>query len=239
MRINLLLHATVMALALVLVAGCQNKGPTPKEADTSTGPAPSVGMAETGGAHPAIGTDDPHAGMVPVQNPHQGGAAAGQPDASGMINVGAIAFKLPSSWKAEQPKSSMRRAQLSAPGSKGPAELIVFFFGPQGAGTAEANIERWVGQFTKPDGSPVSDSKQTRSQVAGFDVTKVEVTGLYAGGMSAAGQPEAPRPDQGLLAAIVNTKDGPYYLKLLGPEATVSENRAAFDGLIASIVASP
>jgi len=228
-----------MALALVLVAGCQNKGPTPKEADTATGSVPSVVTAETGGAHPPIGTEDPHAGMVPTPNPHEAASAGGQPDASGMIDVGAIAFKVPDSWKAEQPKSSMRRAQLSAPGSKGPAELVVFFFGPQGAGTAQANVDRWVGQFTKPDGSPMSDSKQTRSQVAGFDVTKVEVTGLYAGGMSAAGQPEAPRADQGLLAAIVNTEGGPYYIKFLGPEATVSENRAAFDGLIASIVASP
>jgi hypothetical protein len=198
-----------------------------------------VGTTEMGGAHPAVGTQDPHGGMAPPQNPHVAEATAGQPDASGTIDLGAISFKLPSNWEAQQPKSSMRLAQVSAPGSKGPAELIVFFFGPQGAGTAKANVDRWIGQFTNPDGSPVSDAKQTSSKVAGFDVTKVEVKGLYGGGMGASGQPEEPQADHALLATIVNTADGPYYFKLLGPQATVSENSAAFDESIASIVASP
>ncbi len=42
-----------------------------------------------------------------------------------MIDVGAIAFALPDPWQAEAPSSAMRRAQLVAPGSAGPAELVV------------------------------------------------------------------------------------------------------------------
>ncbi|MGB8332115.1 MAG: hypothetical protein WCE62_18460 [Polyangiales bacterium] len=236
---NRTLRASLTTLCVLLVAGCQGKGPTPTEADPSTGPAPELGTTDMGGAHPAVGTQDPHAGMALPQSPAATGTSAGQPDASGMIDVGAIAFKVPSNWEVQQPKSSMRRAQLGAPGSKGPAELIVFFFGPQGAGTAKANVDRWIGQFTKPDGSPVTDAKQTSSQVAGFEVTKVEVTGLYGGGMGPTGQPEAAQADQRLLAAIVNAEDGPYYFKLLGPQATVSENSGAFDQLISSIVRAP
>jgi hypothetical protein len=232
------LHIFVMSLALLLVLGCQNKGPTPKEGTASTGAAP-VGTTETGGAHPAVGTQDPHAGMAPPQTPQGQGAASGQPDGSGMIDVGAIAFRLPPKWEAQQPTSSMRRAQVSASGSAGPAELIVYFFGPQGAGTAQANIERWIGQFTNPDGSPVSDAKQSSSKVSTFDVTKLEVAGKFAGGMAAAGQPQAPQADQRLIAAIVNTAGGPYYFKFLGPNASVTENGVVFDALIASIVASP
>jgi hypothetical protein len=238
MMMNRSLYVCVMALAAVLVAGCQNKGPTPNEGSPSTGPAPQVGSTETGGAHPAVGTQDPHAGMALPQSPHGGGAASGQPDGSGMIDVGAIAFKVPSKWEAQQPTSTMRRAQLSAPGSAGPAELIVYFFGAQGAGTAQANIDRWIGQFANPDGSPVSDAKQTSSQVAGLDVTKVEVAGQYAG-MNAAGQPQAAQSGQRLLAAIVDTEGGPYYFKFLGPNATVTEHGAAFDQLIASITPAP
>jgi hypothetical protein len=228
---------SVVALALLLAAGCQNKGPTPKEGSASTGPA-RVGMTETGGAHPG-GTQDPHAGMVPPQSPHGEDATAGKPDASGMIDVGAIAFKVPATWEAQQPKSSMRRAQVSAPGSAGAAELIVFYFGAQGAGTAKANIDRWVGQFSNPDGSPVSDAKPTASKVSGFDVTKVEVAGKFAGGMAATGQPQAAQAGQRLLAAIVDTNGGPYYFKFLGPDATVTEQSAAFDELLASVVPSP
>jgi hypothetical protein len=236
MKMNQLLHVSVTALALLLVAGCQNKGPTPKEGGSSTDLAPKVGTNETGGAHPAVGTQDPHAGMA---TPQEHGAMHGQPDASGMINVGAIAFKVPAKWEAQQPKSSMRRAQVSASGSAGPAELIVFFFGPQGAGSAQANIDRWIGQFSNSDGSPVSDAKQGSSQISGLDVTKLEVAGQFASGMGAQGQPQAPQTGQRLIAAIVNTAGGPYYFKFLGPNASVTENAAAFDELIQSIVPTP
>ena len=232
------LQVFVITFALLLVAGCQNKGPTPKGEAPSTSPAPKVGTTETGGAHPSVGTGNPHAGMVPPQNPGGAGAPSGQPDASGMIDVGTIAFKLPAKWEAQQPKSSMRRAQLSAPGSAGPAELVVYFFGPQGAGTEKANVDRWIGQFTTPDGSAVTDAKQTSSKVSGFEVTKVEVAGTYGGGMGAPGQPQASKSDQRLLAAIVSTGGGPYYFKLIGPNASVMENAAAFDQLVASIVPS-
>lgn len=239
------LHVFLVSLALLLAAGCKSKGPTPKE---GAGATPQVGTTETGGAHPAR-TQDPHAGVAPAQDPHAGMAPTaappggvqghGQPDASGMIDLGVVAFKVPDKWTVQPPKSGMRRAQLSAPGSAGPAELIVFFFGPQGAGSARENLDRWIGQFSNPDGSPVSDAKTTSSKVAGGDVTKLEVAGQYAGGMAAAGQPQAARANQRLLAAIVNTQGGPYYFKFLGPSATVMENSGTFDDVIASIVASP
>jgi predicted small lipoprotein YifL len=232
---NRLFDALVLTLGLLLIAGCQNKGPTPKDADPSA--TPKVGSSETGGAHPATGTQDPHAGMAPP--PSGAGAAYAKPDASGMIDVGAIAFKVPSKWKAQQPKSSMRAAQVSAPGSAGPAELIVFFFGAEGAGSAQDNIDRWIGQFANPDGSPVTNAKKSSSKVSGFDVTKLEVAGQYESGMGAPGQPQAAPADQRLIAAIVNSDGGPYYFKFLGPSATVVENGAAFDELLASIVASP
>lgn len=236
MQMNQLLHVSVMTLALPLVAGCQNKGPTPKEGATADGHAPKVGTTETGGAHPGAGTPDPHAGLDMRQAP---GATHGLPNASGMIDVGAIAFKVPAAWEVQPPKSSMRAAQLGAPGSAGPAQLIVFFFGPQGAGSAQDNIDRWIGQFTNPDGSPVTDAKRTSSKTSGLDVTKVEVAGQFASGMGAPGQPQTAQAGQRLIAAIVNSAGGPYYFKFLGPSATVTENAAAFDALVASIVASP
>ena len=156
-----------------------------------------------------------------------------------MMDVGAIAFKVPGKFQLSQPKSSMRRAQLTAPGSAGPAELIVYFFGPQGAGSTKDNIDRWVGQFTNPDGSPVSDAKQTSSKVSGFNVTKVEVAGKFQSGMVPQGQQEAAQAGVRMLAAIVETNGGPYYIKFIGPTATVAEYGAAFDELIASIVDSP
>lgn len=234
-----------MSLALIVAAGCQNKGPAPKE---GSGAAAKVGTTETGGAHPGT-AQDPHAGMAPIGDPHAGmdpsqvpggdGSTSGQPDASGMIDVGAVAFKVPAKWSAQPPKSAMRRAQLSAPGSAGAAELIVYFFGPQGAGTSQDNLDRWIGQFSNPDGSAVSDAKQTSSKVSGMDITRLEIAGQYAGGMSPTGQQQPGQANQRLIAVIVNSQGGPYYFKFLGPSATVTENAATIDEMISSIVASP
>lgn len=224
-----------MSLALCIAAGCQSKGPAPKE---GSGAAPQVGTAETSGAHPGA-AQDPHAGMDPSQVPAGAAATSGQPDASGMIDLGAVAFKVPAKWSAQAPKSGMRRAQLSAPGSAGAAELIVYFFGPQGAGSSQENVDRWIGQFSNPDGSAVSNAKQASRKVSGMDITRLEVAGQYAGGMNPAGQQQPGQANQRLIAAIVNTQSGPYYFKFLGPSASVTENLAAFDGLISSIVASP
>ena len=228
-------HVFTMSLALCIAAGCQSKGPAPKE---GSGAAPQVGTAETSGAHPGA-AQDPHAGMDPSQVPAGAAATSGQPDASGMIDLGAVAFKVPAKWSAQAPKSGMRRAQLSAPGSAGAAELIVYFFGPQGAGSSQENVDRWIGQFSNPDGSAVSNAKQASRKVSGMDITRLEVAGQYAGGMNPAGQQQPGQANQRLIAAIVNTQSGPYYFKFLGPSASVTENLAAFDGLISSIVASP
>ncbi|MBT8467270.1 MAG: hypothetical protein KJN97_00865 [Deltaproteobacteria bacterium] len=237
-------HVVAVSLALIVVAGCQNRGPAPKE---GSGAAQQVGTAETSGAHPGAAHDpharmaqpgDPHAGMDPRQVPGGAAATSGQPDASGMIDLGAVAFKVPAKWSAHAPKSAMRRAQLTAPGSTGAAELIVYFFGPQGAGTSQENLDRWIGQFSNSDGSAVSDAKETSSKVSGMDVTRLEVAGRYAGGMSATGQQQPGQSNQRLIAAIVNSQGGPYYFKFLGPSATVTENSAAFDGLISSLVAA-
>ncbi len=231
MRRHLLVASTL--LALLCTAGCRSRGPAPKEGNPSTAPA-AVGSTETGGAHPGP-SQDPHAGVALPGGPPSGSASSGQPDDEGMIDVGAIAFALPDPWQAEAPSSAMRRAQLVAPGSAGPAELVVYYFGEQGAGAANANIDRWVGQFTQPDGSPVTDAEQTRMQVSGFDVLKVDVRGQYAGGMGPPGQAHAAKPGQRLLAAIVSTDSGPYYFKFLGPAATVTEHAKAFDGLLESV----
>jgi len=228
-------HVFTMSLALCVAAGCQNKGPAPKEGSSA---APQVRTTETSGAHPGA-AQDPHAGMDPTQIPGGARATSGQPDASGMIDLGAVAIKVPAKWSAQAPKSAMRRAQLSAPGSAGAAELIVYFFGPQGAGTSQENVDRWIGQFSNPDGSAVSNAKQASSTVSGMDTTRLEVAGQYAGGMNPAGQQQAGQANQRLIAAIVNSQGGPYYFKFLGPSATVTENAEAFDGLISSIVASP
>ena len=228
----------VFGAVLSAAIGCKSKGPVPGGESPSL-QAPNVATTETSGAHPGAanprnphGDGDPHASLST-----NGPDAARAPaiDRSGMLSVGAIAFEVPKGWTVQAPTSSMRRAQLSAEGGSGTAELVVYYFGPQGAGSTEDNVERWIGQFSNADGSPVTKASVETISVAGQDATRVDVSGRYTNTMMGGGQGSAPRPDQRLVATIFPSAEGPYYFKFLGPKDTVGAQAGAFDGLIQSI----
>ena len=74
-----------------------------------------------------------------------------------------LSFLVPEDWKSVPAKSSMRLLQIALPGTSGPdsdGELSVFYFGPS-AGTVQMNINRWIGQFSQPDGSSSKDKAKT------------------------------------------------------------------------------
>lgn len=230
----------MLALGATLVSGCKGKGPVPDAENT-----PKVGATEVTGAHP--GAANPHSGATPQAgaDPHAGlgidpvGKRTQTPtiDPNGMLDAGDIAFSVDGPWKVQPPKSSMRRAQLSAEGEKGPAELVVYYFGPQGAGSAQDNIDRWVGQFSGADGKPVENPAVVQSDKTGFTTTRVEVAGNFSNSMTPGAAPSM--MEQRMIAAIVETKGGPYYFKFVGPDATVAAHSKAFDAVLASIVAAP
>ena len=226
MPVKKMLNRKMIILGALLLTACQSKGPTPKEG--------SATATET-----QKPTADPHAGLdfAPQQQANE--IPRPEPDASGKIDLGAVTIQAPKSWTFEKPRALMRRAQFKVPGPDGEAETVVFFMGSAGAGSQQANIDRWIAQFTHKDGSPIGDVKPVDKKVSGFDVTQIEVVGEYDGGMTPGGQPGQATSEQRLIAAIVGTPQGPYYIKLLGPDATVAANRKAFDGMIGSIKPTP
>lgn len=226
--------AIVILAALATTAACRGKGPTPK-----SDPAAGSSTSERPGSI-APATNPHQTGEIPIDTIHQrGGSPTNPPPPGGTVDLGAITITPDENWSFESPKSSMRRAQFSIPGEGGAAELVVYFFGAGGAGSTEANTDRWIAQFTNTDGSAVSNAKREDAKIAGFEMTRVDVSGSYVGGMGPGAQPQKETPNQRLLAAIVQTPGGPYYFKLLGPDATVSENESAFDALLKSIILSP
>jgi hypothetical protein len=161
--------------------------------------------------------------------------ALGADEPTQTIDVGGLTFAAPTAWKKVQPKSSMRRAQLvAAPagGDKEPAELVVFVF-PEGAGTVEANVQRWQAQFKDAQGkTPQVESKKLKGE--NVDVTRVEVAGTYTDPFAGKGA----QPDFHLLGAIVETPQAAYFLKMVGPAKTMAAAEADFDKLITTITAS-
>jgi hypothetical protein len=167
-----------------------------------------------------------------------GGLGLGADAPTQTIDAGGLTFQVPTAWKSSPPTSTMRRAELKvapAEGDTEPAELVVFAF-PGGAGSVEANIKRWQGQFKDEKGNPPRiDSKTVKGK--NVDVTRVETAGHYFP-MTFPGQPkQVDRPNYRLLGAIVQAGETAYFLKMVGPDKTMQAARPDFDQLIASVSA--
>ncbi len=179
------------------------------------------------------------AAVVPAAAP-----ARAQPAAAATrvftIAGGAFALEAPAGWEPVQPKSGMIETEFAIPAAKGdaPGRMTVMGAG----GSIEANIERWHGQFTQPDGSATKDKATTKKlKVAGCDVTMVDITGTFRdmpGGPFAGGK-AVERPNWRMLAAIVETPGrGNYFLKFTGPAATVAGEADGFRKMVEGLVAS-
>jgi hypothetical protein len=149
-----------------------------------------------------------------------------------------LQFAAPSDWIAETPISSNRRAQYKLPRAMGDsedAEMAVYYF-PGGGGTPQANVDRWLSQFTKADGSPAADSaKVVKKTIGAIPVTLVDVSGTFVGSMMMMQQASKPKTHFRMLAAIAETKDGPWFFKLTGPENTIKKYQSGFDAFVNSI----
>src|SRR5262245_51087110 len=93
-----------------------------------------------------------------------------------------LKFTAPPEWTAETPSSAMRKAQYSlarVEGDSEDAKMVVFFFEGQG-GSVQANIDRWISQFTKADGSPATEmARVSKKESHGTPLTIVDVSGTY------------------------------------------------------------
>jgi len=141
-------------------------------------------------------------------------------------------------WVVEKPANSMRKAQYTLPRAEGDGEdatLIVHYFGGQG-GSREVNLERWAGQFEQPDGSSSADKivSSTRT-IAGLEVFDADVSGTYVAETAPGSGVHLNKPGWRMLAAIVDTKEGPWYFKLVGPAATIAKWEASYKAFLEAL----
>lgn len=150
----------------------------------------------------------------------------------GRLAIIGYAAPVPTGWQSERPASAYRAAQYRVPAAKGAAagEVIVFYFGKGQGGPAAANIERWVSEFSSPEGKPVTPQIGSLN-VAGMKTTTVELNGTYARG-AGMGQQIAGRPNQTLLVAIIETPEGNVTFQLHGDRQTVDAHRKSFDAMV-------
>ena len=155
------------------------------------------------------------------------------------IADGGLALEAPKGWNRVQPKSGIVETEFAIPSTEeGVAAGRMTVMGA--GGTVQANVDRWYGQFSQPDGSETKDKASTKKlNIGGCAVTMVDVSGTYKdmpGGPFAGGQAVA-RPSYRMLAAIVEVPErGNYFLKFYGPAATVAAHADGFRGMVEGMV---
>lgn len=145
-----------------------------------------------------------------------------------VVNLLGYHARVPRGWESRAPSSTSRLAQfiLAGSDSANAAEVVVYFFGPAQGGNVEANLARWRGQFSMPDGSPVSE-KVTRDSSGAFPITIAEFRGTYRRGIGT-GMADSVRTGQALVAAIAETPRGTMFIQLFGAASRVAREREPF-----------
>jgi hypothetical protein len=158
--------------------------------------------------------------------------------ALGLINTAfqksSLKFTVPAGWIEEERTSSMRVAQYRLPKAATDTEdasIVLYYFGQGQGGSTAANIERWVGQMKQAEGS---SPKEEKLEVNGLKVTAVDVGGTYVAETAPGSGTFLNKPGYRLRAAVVETPNGSYYVKLVGPEKTVAQWNESFLSYIKS-----
>lgn len=239
----------ILGLALAMAGGCkktqEDKGPDPvpaqKTAETQGGdqaanPHGQFLPGHGGGPLGAVpGAENPHGGMDPHGGMAMGASGPGKTTDKtddGRAVLGAITVAVPEGWSEKPVKGGMRAGHFTVSGEAGDADLIIYYFGQGGAGGVQANLDRWFGQFERPEGAP--EPKVETSEVAGMKVTTAQTEGKYVAAVMPGATEKHNQDGAKLLAAIIEAEAGPYYFKMVGPKSTVDKAAADFEKLIAS-----
>ncbi len=109
-----------------------------------------------------------------------GAVAADKGDKGTVVELDGLRSMAPAAWKEEEPSNRMRFGQFRLPkkgDDKYDAELVIF----KGlGGSAKANVDRWKGLFTPPEGKTIDDvAKVVEIKIGGHDATYLDVRGTY------------------------------------------------------------
>ena len=133
-------------------------------------------------------------------------------------SVGGFKFTVPADWQKQPPKSDVLLGEFSLTGEGGPARLTLSSAG----GGIEANVERWRGQFSRGPNDP--EPRQSEITFDGQKGTLVELSGTFTDMFSGGN----PNKNWRMLGAAVPLGPTNFFIKLTGPQATVTAQREAF-----------
>ncbi len=176
-----------------------------------------------------------------------------------MIEIDGFYSRVPAGWQRISPLTPPRMYQFQLPradGDPADAELVVFHYGRGYGGGNATDALRWQREIEVPPDTPLADASDIRTtEVSGVTVTIVDLRGVYrdrdadaapspaegtddsvapapAAGDGAGDGPEERvirRPGYRLIGVMFASPHGPYFIRLVGPEATVRQHLPSFE----------
>jgi hypothetical protein len=157
------------------------------------------------------------------------------------VEIDGLKSTAPASWKKDEPtpiQKQFRKYQFriaKEAGDPEDAEVVVFFFNTGGGGGKQANIDRWKGLFKAPAGEK---AKVEDIKVGDVPVTVFEINGTYLFKVGGPMNPNAKvveKQDFHMVTTIFDSKNGPYFIRLLGPEKTVEKHKKEFEDWVKNL----
>lgn len=145
------------------------------------------------------------------------------------FRVGPLLFDRPEGWNWVKPEGSFRVAQLEKSGPNKTPLVMAFSRFPAGTGgTVQANIDRWIRQFSQT-ASP-ADVRPVSSKSC--PITLVKIRGSLKGGLPGGSDKEI--PDAILLGAILEAEGEMIVVKTAGPASALSGEEKVFSEMISA-----
>jgi len=163
-----------------------------------------------------------------------GAEKAGLPPAHPPISdAKPLTFVAPYDWSKVTPTMPMRREQYDVPRATtdtkdGMAWITVM--GPKEGGDVDFNVKRWSEQFAAAtDTTPGPVVKRSTRALGSWNVIDIDIAGTYTYDESKMGGSHTyNEPNWRMLIAWVQAPSGNYYIRFVGPAATVAEREAEF-----------
>ena len=204
-----MIRVILVTMCVVWAVGCVPEKPAKKQVEKAPMESPM-------GERPA--------------NPHGNAGGPG-------LDLNGLMASLPEGWKKVTPSSSMRLGQAAltrAGGDTLDAELAIFHF-PGTGGSSAANLQRWEGQMEGPNGEPGASvaKKDTMRLDNGIMVITVDISGTQLPSGMGMG-PTTAMPNSRMIASVLETPGGNYFVKVTGPKNTVAAHEAKLRAFLKS-----
>ncbi|WP_372366611.1 hypothetical protein [Candidatus Uabimicrobium sp. HlEnr_7] len=138
---------------------------------------------------------------------------------SSTVKISGYSVTVPGAWEQVSPKSNMRKAEFRLR-AHNEYSIPVFHFGADQFSSFEErvqqNVRRWEGQFEKVDKKEMIKLSSTKAAL-------LYLSGTFVVKSSPMAQGGEPTPNYAALNGVVDTKEGPYFFRLVAPNKIIDK----------------